>query len=127
MDMVVDVRRPAEHELRAEPATNSQRSRDRVAEARERQRKRLAGTWARCNGDLDVALTRAHVRLDEAAKAELGRAYDIGLLSARGRHRVLRVARTIADLGGREIVGRDDVLTALSLRQRTGAEATAVL
>jgi magnesium chelatase family protein len=127
MDLVVDVRRPAERELRSEPATSSQRSRHRVAEARERQRKRLAGTSARCNGDMDVALTRAHVRLDEAAKGELGRAYEIGLLSARGRHRVLRVARTIADLAGREIVGSEDVLTALSLRQRTSAEAAAVL
>ena len=44
------------------------------------------------------------------------------MLSARGRHRVLRVARTIADLGGREQVSRADVLTALSLRQRSAAE-----
>jgi predicted ATPase with chaperone activity len=36
---------------------------------------------------------------------------------------VLRVARTIADLGERERVSRADVLTALSLRQRSAAEA----
>jgi magnesium chelatase family protein len=126
MDLVVDVRRPAEQELRAEPATSSQRSRERVADARERQRRRLTGTYARCNGDMDAALTRAHVRLGEAAKAELGRAYELGLLSARGRHRVMRVARTIADLDGRASVGRDDVLTALSLRQRTSSEAAVV-
>jgi magnesium chelatase family protein len=45
------------------------------------------------------------------------------MLSARGRHRVLRVARTIADLGQRERVTRSDVLTALSLRQRSSTEA----
>jgi predicted ATPase with chaperone activity len=43
-------------------------------------------------------------------------------LSARGRHRVLRVARTIADLKGRDTVRRSDVMTALSLRQRTTSE-----
>jgi magnesium chelatase family protein len=122
MDLVVDVLRPAEQDLRAEPATTSERSRHRVAEARERQRKRLADTHARCNGDMDVAVARAHARLDEDAERELGRAYTVGLLSARGRHRVVRVARTIADLGGRRTVGMDDVLTALSLRQRTTTE-----
>jgi magnesium chelatase family protein len=126
MDLVVDVQRPSERELRAEAATSSERSRLRVGEARERQARRLAGTQARCNGDMDVALTRAQVRLSEDAADELGRAYTIGLLSARGRHRVLRVARTIADLGGHDRVSRDDVLTALSLRQRTRAEVSAV-
>ena len=55
---------------------------------------------------------------DAAAEQELGRAYAGGLLSARGRHRVLRVARTIADLAARDGSAASDVLTALSLRQR---------
>ena len=46
------------------------------------------------------------------------RAYSVGALSARGRHRVLRVARTIADLEGRERVSHQDLLTALGLRQQ---------
>ena len=75
---------------------------------------------------MDAQVTRDHVKLDRAAAQELGRAYALGLLSARGRHRVLRVARTIADLAGRQAVGEEDVLTALSLRQRTGAEAAAI-
>ena len=52
----------------------------------------------------------------------LAKAYAIGALSARGRHRVLRVARTIADLDEHEHVTHADVLTALSLRQRGVAE-----
>ncbi len=125
MDLVVDVQRPANTELRADPRTTSARAREVVAEARERQHRRLAGTAARCNGDMDVSLMGTLVRLDGAAEDELGRAYEIGLLSARGRHRVIRVARTIADLGRRERISRGDVLTALSLRQRTNAEVTA--
>jgi magnesium chelatase family protein len=123
LDLVVDVRRPGEEELRGAPVTTSEATSARVAEARERQHARLAGTGARCNGEMDVGLTRTHVRLDGPAVDELGRAYSLGLLSARGRHRVIRVARTIADLAGRDRVGAEDVLTALGLRQRTGAEA----
>ena len=125
MDLVVDVQRPAGGELRADPRTSSDRARALVAEARERQRARLAGTGAACNGDMDVPLVRSRVCLDADAEDELGRAYAVGLLSARGRHRVLRVARTIADLRSRDRVSREDVLTALGLRQRTGAETAA--
>jgi magnesium chelatase family protein len=118
MDLLVSVERPTELELRSGPATDSRRARELVAEARERQRVRLLGTDARCNGELDVRLIRRFVKLDVDAGDALGRAYELGALSARGRHRVLRVARTLADLEGLEVVGRDHVLTALALRQR---------
>ena len=124
MDLLVNVERPAEHELRAGPLIDSGHARDRVSEARAFQRARLAATTATCNGEMDAREVRRHVRLDDRAEAALTRAYAVGALSARGRHRVLRVARTIADLGGRERVSEDDVLTALSLRQRGQTEAT---
>ena len=98
---------------------------DRVTAARERQRRRLAGTDASCNGEMDARTVRSLVRLDADAEGELAQAYGIGLLSARGRHRVLRVARTIGDLNGRDRVARDDVLLALSLRQRSGQKVLA--
>jgi magnesium chelatase family protein len=124
MDLLVDIRRPAEEELRAPPRTNSAQALARVTEARERQRRRLAGTGAGCNREMDVRVVGSRVRLDAEAADELGRAYSVGLLSARGRHRVLRVAQTIADLARRERVTREDVLLALSLRQRGGVEMT---
>jgi magnesium chelatase family protein len=122
MDLLVNVERPRAHELRAPPAIDSAGARTRVADARERQRARLVGVEARCNGEMDGHDIRRHVRLEEPAESAVGRAYALGALSARGLHRVLRVARTIADLHGRDRVGRDDVMTALSLRQRAGAE-----
>jgi magnesium chelatase family protein len=124
MDLLVDVRRPGDADLRTAPCTSSARALARVSEARERQRHRLAGTGATCNGEMGVRAVGSTVRLDGNAADELGRAYAIGLLSARGRHRVLRVARTIADLGGHERVRQADVLLALSLRQRAGVETT---
>ena len=64
--------------------------------------------------------------LDEYAQDELAHAYMYGMLSARGRHRIMRVARTIGDLAGRDRVTRDDVLLAVSLRQRLGLEPAEV-
>jgi magnesium chelatase family protein len=71
---------------------------------------------------MDARLVRRHVRLDEAAEGLLAQAYAAGALSARGRHRVVRVAQTIADLEGHDRITQHDVLTALSLRQRSAAE-----
>ncbi len=122
MDLLVSVERPTEQELQAAPLTSSSAVRERVTEARERQRTRLQGDPASCNGALDGRLVDRQVRLDGAGERVLARAYAGGTLSARGRHRVLRVARTLADLDRRDRVSREDVLTALSLRQRSLTE-----
>ena len=125
MDMLVNVERPSAEELEADPRTDSAAARERVANARELQRRRLEGTRAACNGELDASLIQSRVRLTDDALAALGNAYMAGALSARGRHRVLRVAQTVADLHGRERVGLADVMLALSLRQRASVELTA--
>jgi magnesium chelatase family protein len=122
LDLLVSVERPGAEELRASPRTSSAHARARVAAARERQSARLAGTSARCNGEMDTRTVRRYVALDGAAELALARAYDRGALSARGRHRVLRVARTIADLEVHQQVTLSDVLTALSLRRRDAVE-----
>jgi len=124
MDLLVTVERPQERELRAPPLTSSARARERVLAARQRQQARLASAGGGCNGEMDSRLARRHVRLDRAAELALGAAYERNALSARGRHRVLRVARTIADLDGRDRVSAADVLMAVSLRQRDLAEGS---
>lgn len=124
MDLLINVERPSEAELRAPPARTSVDARDRVAQARERQRHRLRGSAARCNGEMDASLVRRHVRLEPDAERALAQAYAIGALSARGRHRVVRVAQTIADLEEHARITQADLLTALSLRQRSAAETT---
>jgi magnesium chelatase family protein len=120
MDLLVDVRRPSDEELRQPARSSSADALARVSEARDRQRARLAGTGAACNGQMDVRAITSLLRLTADAVEQLGRAYAHGMLSARGRHRVLRVARTIADLAAREQISRDDILLALSLRQQVG-------
>jgi magnesium chelatase family protein len=122
MDLLVSVQRAEERELRGPATIDSARASERVARARQRQLTRLAGTGARCNGEMEIRLVRRLVRLDGDAADALGQAYTAGVLSARGRYRVARVARTIADLDGHDRVTRADLLLALSLRQRAGAE-----
>ena len=122
IDLLVNVERPAEVELRAAAVTSSLQARERVRAARERQARRLVGTGATCNGEMGSRLARRHARLEPDAELALGAAYERGALSARGRHRVVRVARTLADLSGRDRVTAADVLMAVSLRQRDRAE-----
>ena len=65
---------------------------------------------------MDTALLRTHAAISGAADRTLLDAYRRGTLSARGRDRALRVARTIADLGGAERVARAHVVAALGYR-----------
>jgi magnesium chelatase family protein len=122
MDLLVNVERPTERDLQAGPTRDSARVAQRVFEARARQLRRFAGTRTSCNGEMDARDVRTYVQMDAAAEVVIARAYTAGALSARGRHRVLRVARTIADLGGRARVQESDLLLALSLRQRVGGD-----
>lgn len=122
MDLLVSVERPSEAELTAPPTTSSAAAAGLVAEARERQRARYAPHGPRCNGELDARSLTRHAQLDGPAERVLARAYAVGALSARGRHRVVRVARTIADLQASERVHEEHVLTALSLRQRSASD-----
>jgi magnesium chelatase family protein len=98
---------------RAEPSGAVRR---RVVTARERQTGRLSGTPARCNADMDAGLTRRLVPLNGALAARLVTTSHGGPLSGRGFDRVLRVARTIADLDGRARVVVDDLDEALGYR-----------
>ena len=117
LDMLVDVHRPTADQLASDPHTTSAGVLAEVLVARERQTARLAGTGVTTNAALTPRLVREHVRADAAADAALRAAYENGTLSARGHQRVLRVARTIADLGGSDRVRVEHVREALTLRQ----------
>lgn len=92
----------------------------RVAAARQVQEARLAGTGKRSNAELDGELLEAHATPDEAGRKLLMQAAEAMRLSARGYTRMLRVARTIADLAGSAGIGRIHVAEALSYRRVVG-------
>jgi magnesium chelatase family protein len=89
---------------------------DRVAEARDRQRRRLAGTPWRVNGELPGPVLRRDLRPPANSLLPLHEALRRGLLTARGTDRVLRVAWTVADLAGRDLPSRADVAEAVGIR-----------
>jgi magnesium chelatase family protein len=95
------------------PAEGSAEVAARVAAARERQ----AARGVRANAELDGDLLEAHATPDEPGRKLLLQAAEAMRLSARGYTRMLRVARTIADLAGAESVGRIHVAEALSYRR----------
>jgi magnesium chelatase family protein len=116
LDLLVEVRRPSAADLRAPPVTSSAEARARVAEARARQASRLRGSGATCNAQLDGALLHATCKLQPRAEAILQRAYERGEITTRGHGRVLRVARSAADLDGSELIRATHVVSALAAR-----------
>jgi len=113
IDLRVHVPRIPYERLRDEPtAEPSAAVRARVIAARER----MCARSSRPNAELGTAALRRHCRLDEAADALIGTAMRTRRLSPRAYHRILRVARTAADLAGHERITADDVGTALLLR-----------
>jgi magnesium chelatase family protein len=95
------------------PAEGSAEVASRVASARQLQSAR----GVRSNAELDGDLLEQHATPDEAGRKLLLQAAEAMRLSARGYTRMLRVARTIADLAGAGEVGRIHVAEALSYRR----------
>ena len=90
----------------------------RVAAARAVQHTRYADHAIRTNAEVDGVLLDTVATPDEAGRKLLAQASEAMRLSARGYTRILRVARTIADLAGAAQVGRIHVAEALSYRRQ---------
>jgi magnesium chelatase family protein len=110
IDLVLRVHQPDLAALGGEPGEASAPVRERVLAARERQEARGGGP----NAELATEQIELAPALDRLL-ADSGRRLD---LSGRGRTRVLRVARTIADLDGAAAIAESHLQEALSLRRR---------
>jgi magnesium chelatase family protein len=120
IDLLVHMPRAMADRLGAQPSMTSAQARAKVSEARERQARRLRDDGVLVNAQMDSAMLRRHVKLDEPSERMLASARERGTLSARGADRTLRVARTVADLAGEETVGAEHLSRALSMRPEAG-------
>lgn len=91
--------------------------RERVKKARKFAMARMGeGSGIYCNAQLDAAAIRKYCVADSAAQGLLKAAYERMGMSARGYDRIMRVARTIADLDGSEIIGAKHIAEAIQYR-----------
>ena len=103
LDLQIEVPRLREHEMLRNSADvpvsdTTAAVRQQVVDARNIQTKRFEGTSVLCNGEMPPAMIQEHCALDEASKQLLSQAINKLHLSARSADRILRLARTIADL-----------------------------
>jgi magnesium chelatase family protein len=118
IDIICRIGLPSRDDLdpRQPPGESSAVIRERVVAARARQLQRLSETRARSNAEMDGPMTRAMVAVSPEARRRLRARRGGEILTGRGYDRVLRVARTIADLAGRDAINGDDVDEATTFR-----------
>ncbi len=126
IDLAANVGRPSARALRDQTAPSSASIRAEVITARDRALRRLRGTGATNNAQMTAAMLRELAQVSAPAQRRLYELHDRDGLSARGHHRVLRVARTIADLHGADEVEPDHINVALAMRHDTEARTRAL-
>ncbi len=92
--------------------------RERVERAREVQRRRFADTPLTCNAEMGPVEVREFCRLDDAGRSLVRAAMQQLRMSARAFHRILKLARTIADLAGSERIETAHLAEAIQYRPR---------
>lgn len=100
----------------SEPAESSAEIKKRVDRARKIQLERFRGTGIACNAKMDAASTRKFCPLSEGAMMLLKTAFNRLSLSARAYDKVLRIARTVADLAGEETIEAEHISEAIQYR-----------
>ncbi len=90
--------------------------RERVNKARQIQIERYKGTGVTCNARLTPSMLKKYCVLDDAASDYLKLSFERLGMSARAYDRILKVARTVADLEGSEIIKKGHIFAAISFR-----------
>ena len=116
IDLCVEIRPVKIASLRKKGGESSEEIRRRVMEARKRQEQRYEGTGIHFNAEIPSAEMERYCPLGAAQQKVMEEAYEAMQLSARGYYRILRVARTIADLAGEEQIREEHLLEAICYR-----------
>lgn len=117
IDLQVEVDKVSKDELQSDKLEESSREiAQRVQQSRNIQTTRFAGEKIHSNSEMNLPLIKKYCQLDEKTEKILSMAVDKFDLSARAYMRILKLARTIADLKGNEKIQDADVLEALQYR-----------
>jgi len=100
----------------AKPSESSAEIRERVNRARKLQIERYKGSGITCNARLTPSMLREYCVMTDEASRYLSESFDKLGLSARAYDRILKVARTIADLAGEEKIGKPQIFSAIRFR-----------
>ena len=101
---------------RKERPESSAQVRTRVNAAREVQKRRFEGTSVTCNAYMTPAMIGRYCQLDDAGERLMQGAFDRLGLTGRSHDRILRMARTIADLEGSEHIEAPHLAEAIQFR-----------
>lgn len=99
-----------------EKSESSVAIRARVNKQRSLQHERFRGTSITCNARITADRLHEFCPLDDAANAIMKRSFDAMGLSARAYDRILKIARTIADMDNSEVIKRDHIFEAIQFR-----------
>lgn len=117
IDICIETPRIPYDELRADKRPEDSKTiRERVCRAREIQEERYKGTSILTNAMLTVKELEIYCRLGEKEELLMKKAFTNLSLTARTYHKILRVARTIADLDGEEIISAEHIKEAIGYR-----------
>ncbi|MBQ9988702.1 MAG: YifB family Mg chelatase-like AAA ATPase [Clostridia bacterium] len=117
MDMQVEIGPITYDQLTDESSAEDSNSiRARVNAARAIQKERFKNEPIHCNAEMDTRLLRKHCKTDSRGDMILRQAYNAMGLSARGNSRILKVARSIADLDGSESIKAQHIAEAVQYR-----------
>ena len=118
IDLCVECPQISWGELTSSPGSvpGSAEIREQVEAVRRIQEKRFAGSGICFNSEIPSSKTGEFCRMTAKAESILAQSYDSMRLSARVCHRVLKVARTIADMAGAELIRPEDISEALMFR-----------
>ena len=117
IDLHINVPRLRYEEMAGEQqAESSYTIAQRVAAARMRQAERLGASGVFCNAQMNHRQLKEQCRLSREAQALLRQAFEKMKLNARSYDRIIKVAQTIADLAGQQMIAYDHVAEAVQLR-----------